>query len=119
MGMKKVIIIVSVITMILSFLPAPAIADNDDSAYLLGGIAGGLLLGQIIENNRPRYYGYPVYDGPVYSAPPRYRGPVYVDPAYETVYEKRCYTRWVKRWSEYRQAWIRKKKTICEWYRAN
>lgn len=94
--MKKIIVLLVALALILPL--APARADNE-GAYILGGVIGGLVLGEILENDRPyRPYGYPVY-------------------VEEPVYEKQCYTRWVKRWSEHRQAWIRKKKTHCDWVR--
>lgn len=105
--LKKIILVFGIVAM-MTYASMPARANNDDTAYFLGGVVGGLLLGEVIQNNSPRYYyppppyGYPVYDGPVYGGP---------------IYQKQCYTRWVKRWSESRQIWVRKRRTVCNWVR--
>lgn len=95
--LKNLMIALALVATLMTVAPA-AHADNE-GAYVLGGVIGGLLLGEVLDNHRhvPRH-GYPVY-------------------VEEPVYEKQCYTRWVKRWSEYRQAWVRKQRTYCEWVR--
>ena len=105
--LKKIILVFGVVALI-TYASVPARA-NDDAAYFLGGVVGGLLLGEVIQNNSPRYYypppppyGYPFYDGPVYGGP---------------IYQEQCYTRWIKRWSESKQIWVRKRRTVCNWVR--
>lgn len=69
---------------------------NDNGWYAFGGLVGGLILGEALENNRrPAYPAYPVY----------------VD---EPVYERQCYARWVRVWDNYRDRWIKVRKTRCE-----
>ena len=97
MMLKKLMIALGLVAALMVTVPA-AHAGNE-GAYVLGGVIGGLLLGEALDNNRNA---------------PRHGYPVYIE---EPVYEKRCYTRWVKRWSEYRQTWVRKPRTQCEWVR--
>lgn len=95
--LKKLMIAVAFVATLMALTPT-AQAGNE-GAYILGGVIGGLILGEALDDNRrPHRHGYPVY-------------------VEEPVYERQCYTRWVKRWSEYRQAWVRKQKTHCEWVR--
>lgn len=92
--LKRFLMVLGVVSLL---LPMPTVAEaNDNGAYLLGGIVGGLLLGEALDNHR------------------RYREPVYIE---EPVYEKQCYTQWVRRWSEYRHAWVSKPQTYCDWVR--
>lgn len=93
--MKKI-----AITMALSMMATLVMADhadaNDNGWYALGGVVGGLVLGEILQDNRR-----PVY--PAY--------PAYVE---EPVYERQCYARWVRVWDDYRNRWIKVRKTRCE-----
>lgn len=94
------IILAAVLSTILLFgVSVNDATANDDAAWFLGGVVGGLVLGEITEGPRyrPRNYDYYVYDEPVY--------------------EKRCVRRWVKRWDEYRQTWVKVKRTRCDWVR--
>jgi len=81
--------------------------NNNNGWYALGGVVGGLVLGNVLQNNRP-YPAYPAY--PAYPTYPAY--PAYVE---QPAYEKQCYARWVRVWDEYRNTWIKVRRTKCEW----
>lgn len=98
--MKKIITAMVAMAFVCStVLPASA---NNDTAWFLGGMVGGLVLGEVLDGPRPYPPAYPSGRYYVYDEP---------------VYEKQCYSRWVKRWSEYKQTWVKVRKTRCEWVR--
>ena len=110
--MKKILAALAVLLALSIASPQAAKADND-TAWFLGGVAGGLVLGDML-NPRPRaYYPAPVYVQPVYPAPvyvePVYPAPVYVQP----VYGQRCKRKWVRVWDP-SVGWVSVRKRVCK-----
>lgn len=98
--MKKILIV----TFALLLSATPALADNDDAAYLLGGIAGGLFLGEVLQNNRN-----PVYQNNYYeNAPPQYYEEGPPPPV------QRCVVKY-KSYYDYMGNWVRRPVRKCYW----
>lgn len=94
--MKK-LLAAAILAMGVSSLSVPAYAGNDDAAYFLGGMLGGMILNEAL-NPRPRYYAPPVR--------------VYEEEA--PVYERVCTRRWVKVWDRYRHEYVKVRRKSCE-----
>lgn len=93
--MKK--LLVSIIAM-MAFVNT-AYADNSEEVAIgiLGGVIGGMVLGEILEGPR-----YPAYPEPVY-------------PAYE-VPPLRCWYKHIQVWDDEDQQYILIKKRVCSQY---
>lgn len=96
--MKKLIIaLVMSAAVVASSVPARA---GDEAAYAIGGILGGLILGDVLSNNhhhhRHRYYD----DAYVYESTPQY--------------VRVCRTHWTG-YYDYYGRYIQQPRRICEW----
>ena len=106
---KFMIAAIAACTMVVASTQAHAMT-NKQAAYLFGGIAGGMVLGELLAP-RPNVYAAP----PVYAQP----APVYVQPAPVVVYEeplyrKVCARRWVRIYDPNRNEYIKIRRKSCE-----
>lgn len=94
--MKKIIAMICAVAMSSAALIAPANAgNNDDVAYFLGGMLGGLVLGEITRD-RPRYVERVYIEEPEYVQVCRTKIVRVYDPNYGThVKRKKRFCSWV------------------------
>lgn len=98
--MKKLLAAIVIAIGISSVSTVPSYASNDDAAYFLGGMLGGMILNDALRG--PRYYAPP--------PPPRYYAPAYDEPVYERV----CTRRWVRVWDKNRHEYVKVRRKTCE-----
>lgn len=93
--MKKILIVMLAMLMAFSTVVPTAQANNSEEVAIgiLGGALGGLLVGSLLGANRQRERVYIYEDN-------------YVPVA--------CYTKVVRVWDPYRNAYVKVKKRICE-----
>jgi hypothetical protein len=93
--MKKIIITLSAGIIATTVFMGPASAgNNDDVAYFLGGMLGGLVLGEITRDH------------------PRYVERVYIE---EPEYERVCRTKIVRVYDPNYGTYVKRKKRFCSW----
>lgn len=93
--MKK-LLIVTLLAFGISSVPTMSAHANDDAAYFLGGMLGGMILNEAL-NPRPRYYE---------------RAPVVVYD--EPVYERVCTRRWVRVWDRATHTYVKVRRKQCQ-----
>lgn len=116
--MKKILAALALAVGLAAFSTVPAQA-NDDAAYFLGGMLGGIVLDNILRPGPPVYAApAPVYvqpapvwvePAPVYVPPPP---PVYVYEA-EPLYRKVCTKTWIREYDPNRNEYIKVRRKTC------
>ncbi len=94
--MKKILIALTALAFVTSAVPAKA---GDEAAYAIGGLIGGLILGDALSNNHRHGHHYPreVY---VYEQTPQY--------------VRLCRTEWTGYYDHYGR-YVQQPRRICEW----
>lgn len=92
---KTMIAVIASIGILASSVPAKA---GNDAGYLIGGIIGGLILGEALSNNRHRHHYYD--DAYAYERTPQY--------------VRLCRTHWVG-YYDYYGRYREQPRRVCEW----
>jgi hypothetical protein len=94
--MKKFLVSMIALAMIACAVPAKADNSEEVAIGILGGVIGGMVLGEILDGHGPDYPP-PVY--PAYEVPP-----------------PRCWYKHIQVWDEEFQQYILVKKRVCSQY---